>query len=286
MMRNISRKFDSLKKLLFTNKLTQPQIMGDNILLLATAPCVQDFFEYESVRKQFEGYDLAFINYMLVYSEREVFIYKPKYFILLDSIFYDDNFFPESSFNPEKKKVVDILEKVDWECYLVTSVLADFGIKNKNIHYIRLSCFSMSYKKSLRPLFEKNLLNCGIYNVIQGALYFAITFGYKNVAVLGCTYKSLEMFMDVDGLHILEHNHYYDLERKKIVITNEELDKRERGFIENLDKRAYVSSRILWDLKIYARDHKCKITNYSQGSMIDAIKMGKLIKTEENNDVN
>lgn len=280
-MSSISRKFDSLKKLLFTNKLTHPQVMGDNILLLATAPCVQDFFDYESVRRQFEGYDLAFINYMLVYSEREVFIYKPKYFILLDSIFYDDSYFPGTSFNPEKKKVVDIIEKIDWECYLVTSVLADFGIKNKNIKYIQLSCFSASYQKNLRSLFEKNLLNCGINNVIQGALYFAITFGYKNIAVLGCTYKNLEMFMDVDGLHILEHNHYYDLKKKEIILTNEELDKRERGFTENLNKRAYFSSKILWDLKKYAKDQGCEVTNYSQGSMIDAIKMGKLIKTGE-----
>lgn len=272
----IRRKLDSLNKLLFTNKLTHPQMMGDNILLLATAPCVQDFFDYESVRKQFEGYDLAFINYMMVYSEREVFIYKPKYFILMDPIFYEDNYFPEMPINPEKKKVVDIFNKIDWECYLVTSVLADFGIMNENVNYIRLSCFSAPYRKALKPLFKKNVLNCGIYNVIQGALYFAITFGYKNIAVLGCTYKYLEMFMDVDGLHILEHNHYYDLEKEEIILTNKELDERKRGFIEILNRRTYLSARALWDIKVYAMDKGCDIINYSEDSMIDAIKMGKL----------
>lgn len=278
-MNLIRKKIQSLNKLLFTNKITKPRKMGDNILLLATAPCVSDFFEYESVREQFKNYDLAFINYMIYYSQEEVFKYKPKYFILIDSIFYDDDFFKDKPYNPEKKKVVDILEKIDWECYVVTSVFADFGVKNEHVRFIRLSCFTSRYKKSTHVFFKNNLLNTGIFNVVQGALYFAITFQYREIAVLGCTYKNLEMFMDVDGLHIMEHNHYYDLTKEEIIITNEELDKRENGYIENLDKRAYISSGILWDLKCYAEKMNVKMTNYSEGSMIDAIKMGKLIKT-------
>lgn len=277
-MNLLKRKIRSLNQLLFTNKITKPKKMGDKILLLATAPCVSDFFEYESVREQFKDYDLAFINYMIYYSQKEVFLYKPKYFILIDSIFYDDDFFNDKPYNPEKKKVVDVLEKIDWECYVVTSVFADFGVKNEYVKFIRLSCFTANYKKSIRTLFRKNYLNTGILNVVQGALYFAITFQYKKIAVLGCTYKNLEMFMDIDGLHILEHNHYYDLSKEEIIITNEELDKREIGYIENLDKRAHISSKILWNLKKYAMDMKAEVVNYSEGSMIDSIKMGKLIK--------
>lgn len=277
-MNSLKRKIRSLNQLLFTNKITKPKKMGDKILLLATAPCVSDFFEYESVREQFKDYDLAFINYMIYYSQKEVFLYKPKYFILIDSIFYDDDFFNEKLYNPEKKKVVDVLEKIDWECYVVTTVFADFGIKNEHVKFIRLSCFTANYKKGTRTLFRKNFLNTGILNVVQGALYFAITFQYKKIAVLGCTYKSLEMFMDVDGLHILEHNHYYDLAKEEIIITNEELDKRETGYIENLDERAHISSKILWELKKYAMDMKAEVVNYSEGSMVDAIRMGKLNK--------
>lgn len=277
-MNSFKRKVRSLNQLLFTNKITRPKKMGDKILLLATAPCVSDFFEYESVREQFKDYDLAFINYMIYYSQEEVFLYKPKYFILIDAIFYDDEFFKDKPYNPEKKKVVDVLERIDWECYVVTSVFADFGVKNEHVKFIRLSCFTSSYKKSTRTLFQKNYLNTGIFNVVQGALYFAITFQYKKIAVLGCTYKNLEMFMDVDGLHILEHNHYYDLTKKEIIITNEELDKRETGYIENLDRRAHISSKILWDLKKYAMDMKAEVVNYSEGSMVDSIRMGKLNK--------
>lgn len=277
-MNSFKRKVRSLNQLLFTNKITRPKKMGNKILLLATAPCVSDFFEYESVREQFKDYDLAFINYMIYYSQEEVFLYKPKYFILIDAIFYDDEFFKDKLYNPEKKKVVDVLERIDWECYVVTSVFADFGIKNEHVKFIRLSCFTSSYKKSTRTLFQKNYLNTEIFNVVQGALYFAITFQYKKIAVLGCTYKNLEMFMDVDGLHILEHNHYYDLTKKEIIITNEELDKRETGYIENLDRRAHISSKILWDLKKYAMDMKAEVVNYSEGSMVDSIRMGKLNK--------
>lgn len=276
-MDTIRRKIRSLNKLLFKNKLTKPRKMGEKILLLATAPCAKDFFEFESVREQFKEYDLAFINYMLVYSEYEFFKLKPRYVILLDPIFYDDIY--NGGYNYEKEKVVRILEKVSWRCYLVTSVLADFGIVNDNIQYIRLSCFAKKYRKPLLALFQKNYINFGIYNVIQGALYFACTFGYDNVAVLGCTYKNLEMFMDTDGLHILEHNHYYDLNQEEIIITNEELDCRKTSFISDLDKRSYESSRILWDLKQYAQIMNTEIINYSEGSMVDSIKMGRLNKS-------
>ena len=40
--------------------------MGDKIHLLATAPCV-NFLNNISIQKQFEDYDLAFINYMIYF---------------------------------------------------------------------------------------------------------------------------------------------------------------------------------------------------------------------------
>ena len=61
----------------------------------------------------------------------------------------------------------------------------------------------------------------GMNNVIQGALYFAITFGYKKVAMLGCLYRHLDFHMESDGLHIKEHMHYYDNEPCKVFLSNE-----------------------------------------------------------------
>ncbi len=279
-MTSLQRKFKSLNKLLVSNKITKPVKLGDKILLLATAPCAADFFEYESVREQFKDYDLAVINYMIVYSQKEVFALKPKYIIMMDPIFYDDAGHPDFELNPEKERVGKILEQIDWECYIVTSVLQDFEFKNDNVKYIHLSCFSRPYNKIFYPLYKRNLLNFGVFNVIHGAIYFAVTFGYKNIAILGCTYKHLQLFMDVDGLHILEHNHYYNLERDEIIIPNEELMNRKESYTMWLNKRAYQSAKMLWNLKQYAEDNQAEMINYSEGSEIDSIKMGRLNKTK------
>lgn len=294
-MNTWARKIDTLSKIFFRNKITKPYAMGNNILLLATAPCANDFFENESVQKQFQNYDLAFINYMIFYSQDAVFKMKPKFFILIDPIFYEDNFFDykneveeriveeveydrarQKHINTEKEKIVAILEKIDWECYVITSVLADFGTKNPYVHYIRLSCLETKYKPNRLFLLKRNWATMGMNNVIHGALYFAITFGYKNIAILGCTYKYLDMHMEEDGLHILEHNHYYNLKQEEFVLTNEDLSKRNESYIGQISKRAVTSSECLWNLNKYARLQGAVLTNYSRGSMIDAIQMGKL----------
>lgn len=266
-------KIESLKKLKNLNK---PTKMGEKILLLATAPCVKDFFEFESVREQFQDYDLAFINYMIFYSQKEAFLYKPKYIILLDPIFYQSDYFGKDKVNPEKEKIRGVLKKIDWECYIITSVLADFGVKSDNINYIRLSCFELPYKKWAKPFYKRNICNMGIYNVMQGAIYFSITFGYKEIAILGCTYQPAERCMKEDGLYIYGYAHYYDLERICEYVPIEKLRKMDKSFLANALARGAKSLECFWNLKKYGNEHGAHIINYSEGSAIDAFETGTL----------
>lgn len=273
----IRQKMNSLWKIFIENRITPPRVLGEKILILATAPCASSFFEQESVRKQFEDYDIACINYMLYYSKEQIFQIKPKYFVLMDPCLYQE--YVTSSNEPEipsYKEIAKILEEVDWECYIVTTVLANFEISNPCIRYMRLSCFSTTYKKWKVPLFKRNYINLGYYNVIQGALFFAIVFGYKDVAMLGCPYKPLNVSMIEEGLHVIEHEHYYDTKIFEYTIPYEELHSREEGFLERLNKRAYLSCKCLWDIKKLADILGCKIVNYSKDSKIDAFRIGKL----------
>ena len=274
----IKRKIDTFNKIFISNKITKPIVMGKNILLLLSAPDAQNYFEYESVRKQFEGYDLAVVNYMPVYSMDELKKYRPKYFIALDPGFYRDDYFGEGTINAEKEKLTSALNKIDWDCFFITSVVANFRIENEHIKYIRLNCFTMKYNKLTHILYRNNWGSTGFCNVVQGALYYAITFGYKNIAIMGCPYRSLKYHMQPDGLHIHEHNHYYDLSRKEIVISNEELQAYKYGYEVQYHKRALESSMILYYLSLFAKNMKCDITNYSEGSMISVIKAGILQK--------
>lgn len=274
----LKQKVNSIYKLFVKNKISKPTKMGNKLLILATAPCTSNYLEKESVRKQFEDYDIACINYMLYYSKDEVFAIKPKYFILLDPCLYQEYHVSANEPSiPSYKEIASILNEVDWECYIVTNVFAEFEVNNSHIHYIRLSCFSTTYQKWKKPFFKLNLVNLGYYNVIQGALFFAIIFGYKDVAMLGCPYRPLNTSMNDEGLHIIEHKHYYDTNVYEYTIPYETLFKREESFLANLHRRGYLSCRCLWDIKKLADDNNCTIVNYSEGSQIDAFRVEKLL---------
>lgn len=274
------RKINTFKKIFITNKVTKPVKMGDNILLLLSAPDAQNYFDYPSVREQFKDCDLAVVNYMPVYSEKELHEYKPKYFIAIDPGLYEDEYFGEGTVNPEKAKLVAALERVDWDCYFITSVMADYKLDNPHVKLIRLNGFSAKLNSFTYRLYRKNLISPGFYNVIQGALFFAITFGYKKVAIMGCPYRSLKFDMQPDGLHIHEHNHYYDLSRDEVLITNEELAGYKYGYGVAYNKRAMETSMILYYLSEYAKKMGVDVTNYSEGSMITTIKAGILNKEQ------
>lgn len=271
------QKLNSLWKIFVKNRITKPCQMGSKLLVLATAPCASNFLERQSVRKQFEEYDIACINYMLYYSKKEVFEIKPKYFVLMDPCLYQEyTTSPNEPPIPSHRDIAAILEEVDWDCYIITTVLADFEVTNSHIHYIRLSCFSTKYKNWKLPLFKANYINLGYFNVIQGALFFAIVFGYKDVAMLGCPYRQPSIEMTEEGLHVVRNMHYYDTDAHEFMIPYKELHSKEEGYLEKLYYRAYLSYNCLWGIKKLADSQGCRIVNYSKDSNIDAFRIGKL----------
>ena len=175
-----------------------------------------------------------------------------------------------------KKVTKEILEQINWNCYVITTVLADFEVQNANVNYIRLNFLFGGYSRLMHSLYKRNWVNPGFHNVIQGALYFAITFGYKTIAMLGCPYRHLKFHMEKDGLHIEEHMHYYDEKTYYTFIPNEELQQKNSCFTMNLYKRAYQSSKILWDIQRYAAKEQAEIINYSEDSEIDVFQVGEL----------
>ena len=264
--RNITKLFD----------LTKPRKMGDKLLIMATAPSTALFFEKESVRKQFEDYDLAFLNKMLLVSEKEAHIYKPKYFIFMDDIFFADKL-EDGSVNIRKREVTEALERVDWDCYVVVPVLAEFDIVNPLVHFIRIGVFAKRYKSPYKGLYRRNVLNPGYNTVVMGAIYYGITFGYADIAILGFAYRPGYIRMDEDGLYIENYLHYYD---KDVVVDHipfEKIMQNGESFMLRRSKRAVESNRIMCDLALYANDVGCNVVNYTPDNMVDVFMAGKLM---------
>lgn len=273
---NIKRKVHSLYKFLISNKISKPVILGEKLVILATAPDVNRFLSDKSVQKQFSDYDVACINYMIYYSYDVLHEIKPKYLVLLDPCLYDVNYLPEIAGIPSAAELAVVLEKVDWKCSIITNVLAEFMVDNPHLSYIRLSCFSAAYSKYSLPLLKKNLINLGTNNVIMGAIFFGMVFGYKKIALMGCPNRSLNAYMTEEGLHVVEHKHYYDEKAYEYTISYEELNKRKESFFSALNRRAISNNKTIWNLSLLAKEYGCEIVNYSPQNEMDAFVTRKL----------
>lgn len=252
--------------------MTKPFKVGERILILACAPCVNAFFKYKSVRQQFKDYDIAFINFMVTKSEKEMFEIKPQFIMLIDPVFYGN----DPKWEAVKQEVAEVLSKVNWKCILVTSVLADFNFENSNITIHRISCFEKKYRKILLPCFRRNLITLGLYNIMQAAIYYAITFGYKKIAILGCNYQMAHMKVIDVGIEITDYMHYYDTQTEYEYITWEDIEKRKNGFVADAFERAQKSAACFYSLAKYAKNNNAEVINYSDDSALDGFRVGKL----------
>lgn len=273
---NIKRKIHSLYKLLVSNKITQPVKLGEKLIILATGPDVNRFLCEKSIQNRFCNYDVACINYMIYYSFHILQEIKPKYLVLLDPCLYDLDYPPDPMGIPSAAELAAVLEKIDWKCSIITNVLAEFMVDNPYLSYIRLSCFSASYSKYSLPLLKRNLINLGTNNVTMGAIFFGIVFGYQEIALMGCPYKSLNAYMTEEGLHVVEHKHYYDAEAFEYTISYEDLQARGESFFSAINRRAIVNNTTIWNLGLLAKEYNCEITNYSPRNEMDAFRTKEL----------
>ncbi len=268
------KNYKNITKLL---DITRPYKMGDKLLILATAPSTALFFEKESVRKQFEEYDVAFLNKMILCSPKETQMIKPKYFIFMDGVFYDDDYYGTGTVNERKKAVESALESVTWDCYVISPILAEYNVNNEHVKYIKMGIFYKNYSRLYRGLYKKNYFNPGSNTVVMGAIYYGITFGYKEIGILGFSYRSGKIYMREDGLYVDEYLHYYDDEQKTNIIPYDQIMVEGESFTLRRAKRAVESCKILHSLARYADDMGVEVTNYTPDNMVDVFKAGKLM---------
>lgn len=252
------------------SKISKPCTLGDNLLILATSPEVNAYLHNEEVREYFKEYDVAVVNKMPLCSESEMKTIRPKYIIFSDNIFYLDSI--NGVPNERKIWVEEVLTRIDWDCYIVIPFLATYQVSNPKIKYIYLNILEMRYNQLADYFYKKNIANSGGNTVVMSALYFGITFGYKQIGILGFTYRSGYGYMDEDGWHYDGYIHYYDEKVKHNVIKNDDIFTNGEDFLLWLAKRGVKSRTILRDIALYAKKHNSNITNYTFHSNVDTFK--------------
>ncbi len=266
-MSSLKEKIHVLKSLIAGR--TQVKKLGDNLIVLGGAPCASWFLDDPEYRSHFQGYDVAFVNYMVFKSENSFFEIKPRYIMMFDPILYRDDYFGPGKENHIKNECMRIFEKVDWECNIVTTANAQFEFSNSNMNCIKISPVSVNYHRFWNNALKKNIFNLGLYNVNQGAVYFAITFGYKNIALLGINYQLTQFRIEKDGMHTWAPMHYYDTQPDEELHTWDVINSYKYGMVADRYKHAYESAKVFWGIGSYAKENDVKVTNYSDFSALD-----------------
>ena len=123
-------------------KVTLPCDMSDNkkLLILATGTSASEFWNDCAERwKNFQDYDIMVMNRSIYKMKEQIFRLKPKYFAACDSIYWgaDPGKKISSKLAEETyQKTKEVLEEINWDCFLITTIQEHFCFTNPKVKII------------------------------------------------------------------------------------------------------------------------------------------------------
>ena len=261
-------------------KVTKPIDLsnGRKLLVMATGKSANKYWDESVNQEKFTDYDM----------EQQIFEKKPKFFAACDPIYWGEKCHRVSPELVEEtcRKTKSVLERVNWECYLITSIHERFNFVNDKVHIIRLnSTIFDSHSDICYNFYKGNFCSPPLLNVGQLAIYFGITFGYKEIALVGMDFDFFKnLFCDKDCMVGLYAEHQYDKVDGKVVEAR--YSKEKYGTINNSVLAKYLLNisdtfRAYGKLELYAQKQGCKILNYSVDSMLDCYEKRMISDCEE-----
>jgi len=249
------------------------QQKGNTASILASGPSAREIVEKRK--------DLLLETDILVlnnFANQEVFFQlKPKYYIIVDPAYFDDNFIyeglAEKSGNTDRtqeKMVIENLKKVDWPMTLfLPSNRKARKAKHLFLENPKIKTVFFNATKVVGFTRFQNLmygLGQGVpssRNVIIPAMILLIICGYKKVLLYGCEF-SWTKTMDVDlenGMMFFNDRHFYSKDEIRYFGKGAYLWWLE-GIVECLKATNSVAC--------FAESKGIQITNRTKGSFIDS----------------
>ena len=252
---------------LFGNKHLPKQttIPGSRVHVLGNGPGVGD-----SVKRFYKSDDdIVMVNY--AYKTDLFFELKPKYLVMIDPGFFDNNF--------DYKTLEENMSKINWTLTLVTAshfcrrALIAKLIKHEyiKIKFIRTVPYTYAdgFSKFMSYLYKHNLAVSYFINVIEAAIYTAINEGYQTVYMHGvCANSVKDTKINASNEIIREDIHYYGKEIRNL--TKEGVCALGRFYFIITCWRNFLKGAYL--LEKYASEKKVSVYNCCEESMIDSFK--------------
>jgi hypothetical protein len=186
-----------------------------SVVVLANGPSLKEVVPLLSTSDRFKNVDFFVMNF---FAFNDIFfIIKPKYYCLMDDMFYDGVTFENEKENVSR--LFDLLENhVDWEInvYVVRYRIKDFmeysKITNKHINIIGMNTQKyLGYKKFEYFFYKNNLAMPSVFTVANMALFVSMNSGYSHIYLYGFDHDFFtSLYVNDDNILCYKYNHFYE----------------------------------------------------------------------------
>lgn len=178
----------------------------NQVIVMGNGPSLNEL-DFDSLNR--DCYKLCCVNYFPIKNSLFKNV-KPEYLCLVDPGFFDYTIPAEAD---DKKKLLEILEQVDWPLTLIVPSGKKLELNNKMISYdyINSNILTNNIFDGLKYYFYKmNVANCGLQNVTVGALYYFISRNFKNVFISGVDLSDFKfLYVDENNRVYVDSTHSY-----------------------------------------------------------------------------
>lgn len=206
--------------------------------------------------------ELMMVNFSATSDEYTRFC--PKYYLLMDPAFFDDE-------ATRLKLFVPMVDKTKWEMHLFVPVSAgrhaDWQEMVSRSPYIHIHWFNATPVEGVEGFryrcYSKRAGMPRPRNVLVACLMVALQLPYKTIYLAGADHSWMkEIWVDENNVVNEDRAHFYDRNSTQRVVTSNKLH-------ELLDSMA-IAFRSYHDVEGYSKKIGKKIINITKGSFIDA----------------
>ena len=248
---------------------------GKKLLILATGTSANEFWDNCCWRRgNFEEYDIMVMNRSIYKMKEQVFRMKPKYFAACDSIYWGANAkkrISEELAIETYQKTKEVLEEINWDCFLITTIQEKFCFTNPKVKIIRINATDYDSSHSWAYwLYKNNFAQPAVHNVAQLGIYYGVTFGYKELGLVGIDFDFIKnIYCNKDCKVGVHAEHQYEEKATRVFLDSEVVGLYNNSVMAKYIYQTAEAIACFGKLSMYAERMNCKIYNYSLESLLD-----------------
>lgn len=254
------------KKLQGTSKPAIPYDAGEKLVILGNGPSQKLFWEN---RERFKNYKILCMNEFPVFEKDKFILARPDYYCAIDPVAVSvERAKQVKNYDKIMEEKISIFNnEISWDMGYVTWSESDDIYDNHYIRKIgipRITCDKLNNDDKIQ-LFSQNMATVNAENVAEIAVFFGITFGFREIAIFGVDLNFSISVNEKMGAYFLNCYSY----NNHLEAGSVRQDGMHHWVYEAYESLA-VMHREFVVLRYYSEKKGVKIYNFSAESMLDA----------------